>query len=623
MTAPTPTETEAFEDLLQYLKGTRGFDFTAYKRASLARRVHRRMQLVGVDNYARYCKYLEDDAREFTQLFNTILINVTSFFRDQDMWTYLSAEVIPQILSQRGPDSSIRIWSAGCSSGEEAYTLAIVFAEALGRGQFRERVKVYATDADEEALAQARLATYSSQALEAVHPTLVENYFEPGNGAYVFAHDLRRSVIFGRHDLILDPPISRIDLLACRNTLMYFNAEAQRQVLNKFQFALCENGFLFLGKAETLLTRPDEFAAVDLKKRLFRKASRKVRGGVAMASAQGGDRSEPAGATRLTELAIQTDPTPQIVMNRAKGLAIANDRARTLFGLSVNDIGRPLSELDVFYRPADLRPHIEQALAERRSIQIKNIEWATPAGDRLRFDVTVIPLYDSALEPLGAKVTFRDVSAFRRLEEELKQSHQELETANEELQSTNEELETTNEELQSTVEELETTNEELQSTNEELETMNEELQSSNEELQTANEQLRQNTDELNRANAFFEGVLASFHEGLLVVDAQLRVQAWNSRSEDLWGLRSSEVRGKHLMTLDIGLPLDLLRQPLCVCLSGESRIERLRVTATNRRGRTIEVEITCMPFQLGDNPRWGAIVMMQERTPAATAVPAL
>jgi len=261
----------------------------------------------------------------------------------------------------------------------------------------------------------------------------------------------------------------------------------------------------------------------------------------------------------------------------------------------------------------ELRSLVELAAAERRTVIVKDVEFLASSGERIFFDVQVIPMLDAAFDLLGTKILFRDATRYHRLEDDLKTSHQELETANEELQSTNEELETTNEELQATVEELETTNEELQSTNEELETMNEELQSTNEELQTANDQLRHSSDELNRANAFLENVLSNFHEGVVVVDGDLRVQAWNNRAEDLWGLRSAEVVGKHLMNLDLGLPVENLRQPLRRCLSGESPFERVTMQATNRRGRSIEVAVSCTAFTLGKNG-WGAIVMMDDRS---------
>ncbi len=603
------------EDLLEQLKTSRGFDFSAYKRSSLSRRLQKRMQTTGIDSYARYSDYLEAHPQEFTQLFNTILINITAFFRDPQMWDYLASDVVPRILETRNHEASIRVWSAGCSSGEEAYSLAMILADALGPEQFRERVKIYATDVDEEALNQGRLAAYSDQAIDAVPETMVKKYFEHVSGRWVFHRELRRSVIFGRHDLILDPPISRVMLLVCRNTLMYFNAEVQQRILERFHFGINDGGFLFLGKAEMLLTRSNMFAPVDLRKRIFMKVSRQLgrNGAAAVQPLRATDAKETIMLDRLRDLTFQMDPMAQIIIDQNRSIILLNDRIRLLFGLTTDDIGRPLQDLEISFRPVDLRSMIEQAWRDHRPSTAKEVEWTTVSGEHLFLDVQVTPLTDPSLEIIGAKVVFRDTTRTRRLEEELRQSRQELETANEELQSTNEELETTNEELQSTVEELETTNEELQSTNEELETMNEELQSTNEELQTANEQLRQSGDELTRANAFFENVLNSFHDGLVVVDAELRVQAWNQRAEDLWGLRRTEVIGKHLMNLDIGLPTEQLRQPVRQCLSGESPLARLQVPATNRRGRAIVVDVACSPFAVGNNPTWGTIITMEER----------
>jgi two-component system, chemotaxis family, CheB/CheR fusion protein len=612
----TGDRVEQFEGLLDYLTRSRGFDFTAYKRSSLERRIQKRMHAANLEGYADYCDYLDTHPAEFALLFNTILINVTSFFRDPESWDYLRSAVIPAVLDSREGDAAIRVWSAGCSSGEEAYSLAMILADTLGVDQFHERVKIYATDVDEEALNQGRLGSYADHAIASVPPALVEKYFEKSNGRYLFNRDLRRSLIFGRHDLILDPPISRISLLTCRNTLMYFNGESQQRILDRFHFGLRDSGYLFLGKAEMLLTRSSQFTPVDLKRRVFTKVFRpQFQNGVPMPVSRGHEGKTAASrADRLRELAFQTDPTAQIVLDQSHTIVFANEGARALFGLTATDVGRPLEDFEISYRPAELRSLIDQAADDGRPVSLKDVAWTLPSGERLYFDVQVIPMLDSTQEMLGTKVLFDDVTRYHRLQEDLKTSHQELETANEELLSTNEELETTNEELQSTVEELETTNEELQSTNEELETMNEELQSTNEELQTSNEQLRQSGDSLNRANAFLETVLSNFHEGLVVVDAELRVQAWNAQAEELWGLRSAEVQSKHLMSLDIGLPVALLDQPLRRCLSGASQYEQLTVTAINRRGRTIEVDVSCTPFSLGKNATWGAIVMMEDKS---------
>ena len=614
--SPAEERDEGLEDLLEHLRRSRGFDFSAYKRSSLSRRVQKRMQTAGISGYSNYADYLEAHPQEFTQLFNTILINVTTFFRDPQMWDFIAADIIPRILQSRQGNFHIRVWSAGCSSGEEAYSLAMLLADALGQDQFRERVKIYATDVDEEALSQGRLATYSDQAVSDVPEDKVGKYFERVNERWVFHRELRRSVIFGRHDLILDPPISRVALLACRNTLMYFNAEVQQRILERFHFGIQDGGYLFLGKAEMLLTRSNAFVPVDLKKRIFAKVSTSAfrNGQAAFLGTRGNDANAMIAIDRLRDLSFQTDPAAQLVIDHAQTIVMLNDRARTLLGLAADDVGKPLQDLDISFRPVELRSMIEQAWRDHRPVIAKEVEWTTAAADHLFLEVQVSPLLDATLETIGAKIVFRDTTRTRRLEDELKHSHQELETANEELQSTNEELETTNEELQSTVEELETTNEELQSTNEELETMNEELQSTNEELQTANEQLRQSGDELNRANAFFENVLNNFQEGLIVVDAELRLQAWNHHAEDLWGLRSNEVIGKHLMNLDIGLPTAELRQPIRQCLSDGGAPVRLRLPATNRRGRAVVLDVTCAPFALMNNPTWGAIITMREES---------
>jgi two-component system, chemotaxis family, CheB/CheR fusion protein len=264
-----PRSTQEFEALIEYLKNSRGFDFSGYKRSSLRRRMGKRMQALRIERYSDYLDYLEVHPEEFSSLFNTILINVTSFFRDMASWEFLATEVIPPLIAGKHPHESIRVWSAGCASGEEAYTLAMVLAEALGLERFQQRVKIYATDVDEEALAQARHARYSARDLQSVSAELCAKYFEEVSSRFVFRPDLRRAVIFGRHDIVQDAPISHLDLLVCRNTLMYFNAETQSRILARFHFALNDTGVIFLGKAEMLLTRANLFTPIHLKHRIF------------------------------------------------------------------------------------------------------------------------------------------------------------------------------------------------------------------------------------------------------------------------------------------------------------------------------------------------------------------
>ena len=610
------SEEKQFESLLFYLQQNRGFDFTGYKRPSLMRRVTRRMQITGVENFADYTDYLEVHPDEFSQLFNTILINVTSFFRDPAAWKFLADTVVPKLLQEK-PEEPIRIWSAGCASGEEAYTLAIVFAEAMGLEPFRQRVKIYATDVDEDALNTARQASYSAKQLESIEgEKLRGKYFEPVNGRFCFRADLRRAVIFGRHDLVQDAPISRLDLLVSRNALIYFNAETQSRILARFHFALNPTGYLFLGRAELLLTHSNLFRPLDLKCRIFAKvpqANARDRL-LAMAPPAVPEVDAQPRRDRLKELALDESPSPRIVADSNGTVLLVNQRARALFSLNPKDIGRPLQDLEICHRPAELRSLVEQAYAEKRTVTLAAVARHFHNGDTQYLDITVTPLYDESI-PHGISISFIDVTRYCKVQEELQHSREEVQNANEELQSSNEELETTNEELQSSNEELETTNEELQSTNEELETMNEELQSSNEELQTVNDELRQRTDELASSNLFLESVLGSLQSAAIVVNHNLNILIWNHKAEDLWGLRSDEVKGKSLLNLDIGLAVEKLRSVVRPFLDGESDHNSIVMDATNRRGKAIKCRITCSPLITPHKGPQGVIVLMQEEAP--------
>jgi two-component system, chemotaxis family, CheB/CheR fusion protein len=612
-----PPANRDLEVLLDYLRRSRGFDFTGYKRTSLSRRVQKRMQDVGADTYLSYLDLLEVDPDEFTQLFNTILLNVTSFFRDPPAWDYLRAEILPRLVAEKDDDEPFRIWSAGCASGEEAYTLAMVAAEALGPEAVRERVKIYATDVDEDALSQARQARYTAKQVEGVPPELLERHFERNGDGYVFSKELRRSVIFGRHDLIQDAPISRIDLLVCRNTLMYLNSETQSHVLARFSFALREGGCLMLGKAEMLLTHSDLFTSLDLKRRVFRKVPGATLHERLMVLTDAGER--PAGHQRgrderIRTAAMEASPEAQIVVDAGGYLTLANERARVLFKLTGDDLARPFQDLELSYRPLELRSKIQQVYVERRPSQVDEVEWPTPSGEVAHLEVQVVPLIDDHQKLLGASINFSDVTRSRRYKEELEHANQGLEDAYAELQSTNEELETTNEELQSTVEELETTNEELQSTNEELETMNMEMQATNEELQTINDELGQRTTELNQLNSFLESIWAGLDGAVAVLDPDLQVLVWNHGSEDLWGVRQEEVQGQHFLNLDIGLPIDQVRPALRAAMSDEHRSQSITIEAINRRGRTVTCRVTCSPLLDSDKSLRGVIMVVVEQS---------
>ncbi|HET7694822.1 MAG TPA: CheR family methyltransferase [Vicinamibacterales bacterium] len=606
----------ALEQILDYLRQARGFDFTAYKRTTLTRRMQKRMEAVGIRDYDEYLDYLQVHPDEFPALFNTILINVTRFFRDPDVWEALAETVIPSLLAGKPEHAPLRVWVAGTATGQEAYSIAMLLADTLGMDRFRQRIKIYATDVDEEALAEARQGVYTEKQAADAPDDLRAKFFERAGERLMVVRELRRGVIFGRHDLLQDAPISRVDLLLCRNTLMYLNAEAQSQVMSRFYFSVVPGGCLVLGRAEMLFTQSALFQPIDLKRRIFR---------TTLTSARHRDRQPALGANgredavpqqpdptvRLRQLAFEAGQDPQIVIDAAGIVVGVNGAARRQFGLGAAEIGTPLHQLELSYRPAELRAHIERAGDERHEVQIRGVAWDRPGGTRY-YDVSFAPLVGEEGTLLGTRVSFADVTHIRALQDDLVNSKQELETAYEELQSTNEELETTKEELQSTVEELETTNEELQSTNEELETMNEELQSTNEELQTMNDELRTRGLELNTSNAFLESVLTSLRSAVVVLDRDLRVQAWNARAADLWGLRADEVTGDYFFGLDIGLPVQSLNGAVGEVLHGRAKDTTVVLPATSRKGRPLQCRVTISALADSNRETAGVILVMDE-----------
>jgi two-component system CheB/CheR fusion protein len=419
---------------------------------------------------------------------------------------------------------------------------------------------------------------------------------------FVVRKELRPAVIFGRHDLVQDAPISRIDLLMCRNTLMYLNSETQSRVMEHFYFALAEGGFLVLGKAEMLFTQLKSFLPVDLKRRVFVKntVDDEARERLLLMSNAGREEGGSiSNHVRGRESAFEHGPVAQIVLDRNGIVVQANERARRLFNISVQDVGRPLQDLDLSFRPVELRSHLKVLQKDRKSVRVRDVRWQLE-GNSIWLEIELVALEDTGGRLLGTSIAFHEVTRYRELQEELDQSNQELETAIEELQSTNEELETTNEELQST--------------NEELETMNEELHSTNDELQTINDEARRRSEELNRANAFLGGILGSVNAAVVVLDQDLRVLLWNDRSRDLWGLTADEVAGQPFLHLDIGLPVERLRDSLLGGANGDGQ-DPIDLEAVNRRGQRILCRVRFSPMRDTHGVQSGMILTMEDAPP--------
>ncbi|MGB5963406.1 MAG: CheR family methyltransferase [Coleofasciculaceae cyanobacterium] len=459
------TPAQAFEALLNYLKCSRGFDFTGYKRPSLIRQIKKRMVQLNIESYEKYLDYLKLNSIEHNYLFDALLINVTTFFRDASAWQNLAQEIIPRLVASKQEKEAIRVWSAGCASGEEAYTIAIIIAEALGTQDFKTRVRIYATDVDEQALTNGRLANYKSIAMKVVSAEYLDKYFKATETGYSFDNELRQAVIFGKHNLVQDAPISRLDLLVCRNTLMYFSAETQARILKRFHFALKDTGFLFVGKAEMLLSQVNLFAPVQFESRIFSKLPKQRRDNFAQAPEvshlflakeveKATDENQSVELNTLQEQAFECLPFAQIVVDIYGSLVSVNRQARELFGLVSSDLGCLLQELEIPFL-SELRSPIEQAYAQGSSIQLSNLELLVASDSKIIYlEITIMPLLNRNAKEIGVSIVFNDVTQYNLLQQKSERSTQELKTLNEQLQVSNEELQTINEELQCTNEKL-------------------------------------------------------------------------------------------------------------------------------------------------------------------------
>ena len=552
------TDEAGFTRLLETLKDSYNFDFREYKASSLVRRTRVRMAQLHVDTFDAYTRYLETHPEEHVALFNAILINVTSFFRDAEAWAALDEHVIPRLVTEAAETRRIRVWSAGCASGEEPYSVAIRLAEHLGQRAAEFQIKIYGTDVDEDALAAARQALYRLDQVKDVPDRLLERYFMRDGQLWRLRRDIRRWCIFGAHNLTQAPPLSHIDLLVCRNALIYFNAALQDRILARFHYAIREGGYLFLGRSESQLTRSRTFVPLQPKWRIFQRVMAAPIAAAEITAVPAG-RGEPTPAGVRAQRALDALSLAVIVVDPSDTVLTWNAAAEVLFEIpNVNAVGKKFHELDVSYRVEGLRARMEEVKTRQGSARLDGISFTRRAGEIVQANFVIAPLFD-AYRFIGLAVTAENATEHARLKDDMTRIAEQHATAIEELQSTNEELETTNEELQSTNEELETTNEELQSTNEELETTIEELQAANAELAALNSELEDRGNELSRLDGYHRGVVNSVEEGLIVVDRDGVVRMWNHACERMWGLRAEHVVGRSLFALPLGEVNALLR----------------------------------------------------------------
>jgi two-component system, chemotaxis family, CheB/CheR fusion protein len=600
-------------DLVERLATTRNLDLRGYKSSSLERRFRHRMFQLKLAEFDAYARFIEEHPDEVTELLNTVLINVTQFFRDPQMWDILQHQILPELCKELKPGDSFRAWVAGCATGEEPYSLCMLLAEYFGDQLAEYDVKIYGTDIDEPALATARRAEYSAESLQRVPPAWRERYFTRTKN-YRLNRELRRLAIFGKSNLASNAPISHVRLVLCRNVLIYFDAQLQKDILKRLHYGLDPDGILILGKAETQLSQSSLFDVVDAKWRIFRRADpqappRAKRQEASLARA----RSDQSLLQLYYDSLLETLQPGVLVLDQDTKIVSHNEAVLRLWGLSEKLQGRKLAESELVQRCPELLQHLASVDSEPTRFETAAM---SDEADARTLAVTLKPVRDPKGARVGCVLYTEDVTPRRKLQSTIT----ELENTGEELQSTNEELETTNEELQSTNEELETTNEELQSTNEELETTNEELQALNEELGTTNEELEARTRELDALNEHYLETLEHLPWPVLLVDANQILHFWNAAAVQMFGLAAKSVVGLELSQLP-------LQQSFRNVLARRYREALLAKRPRRLRGLEIEVnafqgklDVQFIPLDYGSNHESVLIVL---EPPGAGAVAAV
>ena len=555
------------EKVVILLRSQTGHDFSLYKKTTIYRRIERRMGIHQIDKIAAYVRFLQENPQEVELLFRELLIGVTNFFRDPAAWEQLKVEVLPILLSRHTTDQQLRAWVPACSTGEEAYSLAILFKEALEQFKPARNVslQIFATDLDQQAIEKAREGIFASNIAADVSAERLSRFFVPVERGYQMAKSIREMVIFAPQNIIMDPPFTKLDLLSCRNLLIYLTPELQKKLLPLFHYSLDQGGFLFLGSAETIGGFDHLFAPLDGKTRLYRRVEAGLQAEpvdfpaafVARPGAPSKSSKPAANLQTLAEQLLLTTYSPAAALTNDKGdiLYISGRTGKYLEPAA----GKANWNIFAMAREGlryELNKSFQKALRQKESVTLKNITVGTN-GETQLVNVTVQPIREPESLRGMMMIVFSDVPT----QIEPKRSAQPRRvTANSarvaelerELSQASHETQIVHEEMQSSQEELKSTNEELQSTNEELTTSREEMQSMNEELQTINHELQAKVEEFSRINNDMKNLLDSTNIATLFLDNDLRVRRFTNETSKITRLISGDV-GRPITDIASGL----------------------------------------------------------------------
>ena len=624
---PAPADSASAEDALHsivgMLLGNTGHDFRHYKRATVLRRIERRLQVRGVHTLPEYRDLLEADPAEHKALLDDMLIGVTNFFRDREAFDALERDIIPELFKDRGPGDEVRAWVAACSTGEEAYSMAMLMADQAALSEQPPLFQVFASDIDDSAIHAGRAGVYPAAIITDVTPARLRQYFNKEDDRYRIRKSLRDRILFASHNLLRDPPFSRLDLISCRNLLIYLNRDVQVRVLQMFHFALKPGGYLFLGSSESAESVAEYFIPVDKKNRIYRargtgrpQSYQSPNGSSFGARLPDLHRPKPPGKRQfsfaeLHQRALAQFAPPSVVIDREGHIVHISEQAARFVRMTGGEPSRSLLNLVLPELRLELRSAIYQATQADASIDCRPIE-LSEKHELGPIAMTVRPFRDdeaetdfllvlfNRFEPAPDKVLVTRPNGSHDVV--LAQLEAELQRKREQLQETIENSEISTEELRASNEELQAINEELRSATEELETSKEELQSVNEELITVNYELKVKVEETGKANDDLNNLIASTDIATIFVDSGLRIKRFTPRAADLFSIISSDI-GRSLLDLTHKLDYDGLAKDVSATFDTLRLVER---EVRSSEGRYYIVRL--LPYRTTEDRIEGAVM---------------